>query len=280
MVLSVEQLLNLNVVDSDIQDIKSYTVLTTRPDLRSKNNNITKKINVWSLQEETNKHTWKFDDFDYNISSLGFRDRELSSHITLAAFGCSYTFGQGLPENKIWHRLLDEESYNFGQPGASIKSITDIFAIISKHIKIKNAVFLLPSYLRQLVAAEKLYDSNVNLIPVLPNYNGMFQQDYNIQTDSYYKYMPDIELLRRMKDDLYMLDFLSKIHDIKTYVSSWDRPTYNHINSMSFNNLKVLPEWTSPNIEKDKQDLARDRFHPGMSHHKYWAEQIQDIVCK
>jgi hypothetical protein len=280
MVNTIENLLNLNTINTDINSIKFYTVATTRPDLILKNNQLIDRVETFSTLEQKHKEHWKSEDFDYRLTNLGFRGIDIPKHISLAAFGCSYTFGQGLPEHKIWHRLLDEKSYNFGQPGASIKSITDMFLIISNNLKLDKAIFLLPNYVRQIVATESYSDKSISLVPLLQNYKGTFQSDYDIELDSYYKYTPNIELIRRMKDDLYLVDHISKIRGIKLYVSSWDRPTYNLIKLMNFNNTIILPEWTSPESEHDKTELARDRLHPGMSHHKYWADQIRDIVFK
>lgn len=281
MLGTIEKLVKLNLTNTKLENVKYYTVATTRPDLITKTNKLLNKVNTFSPLEESHKSEWKFQDFDYSLSSLGFRGQELPSHIDIAAFGCSYTFGQGLPEDKLWHKIISNgNSYNFGQPGASIKSISDIFLVISKHVNIDKAVFLLPNYVRQLVAA-KSYDSRtMNLVPLLHNYKGNFQSEYDIQHDMYYKFTPDLELIRRMKDDLYMIDFISKSRNIKTYISSWDRPTYKLIKLMEFTHINLLPEWTSPEDIEARSDLARDRLHPGMSHHKYWADQIEGIVCK
>ena len=285
MISSIEDLLKINAINGDLSNIMTYTLASTRPDLILKSKRLTGKISIFSPLEEQHKSTWKYEDFDYSISSLGFRGQDLIDDIELAAFGCSYTFGQGLPEHRVWHKLLSEKynlrSYNFGQPGASIKSIVDMFLILSNNLKIKKAVFLFPNYMRQLIAAKNNSGKEIKLLPLMPNYKGKFSAaNFELQHDMFFKYVPDVELIKRMKDDLYHLEFMAKYKNIKVYISSWDRPTYDLMKLMQFDHIALLPEWTAPDDLNGKSDLARDMLHPGINHHKYWADQIEGIVCK
>jgi len=259
-----------------LDDLKKLSICTTRPDLSIANDII---IRYFNPNEYHNKDSWGYDNFVYKVSNLGFRGEEIPKSIDLAALGCSYTFGQGLPEELLWHRIasnaLKFASYNFGQPAANIKSIADIFYILLNHTKIKHAVFLLPPYHRLQVASS--INGKVELIPILPNYKGLFESGFPISSDDIYKSLSDETLFNIFKDTIYTIEVIADIYDCKVYFSSWDHMTYNFLSSMNLSST-LLPEWNSsfnPVTEESlDNDLARDKLHPGPKHHKKWAKQI------
>lgn len=280
--------LQMNLHNCNLDLVSKYTPVTSRPDLILKDGKLRDKVSVWTQAEEDNIENWKHDDFNYVLSSLGFRDEEIIetsyNHLDLAVFGCSYTFGVGLPSDNLWHKLLSKskglKSYNFGIPGCSIKAACDVFSIVSRHIKIDKAVFLMPTYERQLCASTHNISKNVKLITLLPNNNiSINQMNCDIDPNMYYKYIPNAELIRRTKDDIYNIEHLAKLRNIKIFISSWDRPTYKLINVMDLRYMIVLPEWVNPPDHINKKDDARDGLHPGFKHHEYWTKLIENIVC-
>ncbi len=280
MVKSIDNLLRLNVLDSDdISEVKHYTLHTTRPDLVLKGGDLRPQVPIFLPSESSNQHLWKHEDFDYKFSELGFRDGDMPTHVNLAAFGCSYTFGIGLPEDKLWHKLLAQQqdcnTYNFGQPGASIKTISDIFCIVCNNIKIDKAVVLLPTYMRATVAAEDVH-KQVRLLGLLPQHNRLVLEKFELDHDMYYKYTPHAEFIRKMKEDIYMMEYIAKHKNIALYISSWDAPTYELLKSLKTKHMKLIEQWTDPADVKD--DFARDRMHPGMLHHVHWADKIREQV--
>ncbi len=147
----------VNLLDSEsLDDVTGYTktehvTWTDEP----------YRIDFASRGEIEHASTWKGPNFDYYFNKLGFRfSDDIPSSIDIGAFGCSFTAGLGLPDNYLWHNLLASElqltSLNFGVSGASAKSITDLFLIVSKHIQMKHAVFLLPSYNRMQIGIKHM----------------------------------------------------------------------------------------------------------------------------
>lgn len=278
---STADLLRLNLFDCEIEKVKYYTLFSTRSDLVLKSGQLRSPVPVLTTLENHHKDKWQYEDFDYKLSSLGFRGDEIPHEVDLAAFGCSYTFGIGLPENKLWHRLLSESSYNFGQPGASITAIADIFHILSNHVKMNRAIFLLPNYMRDLMALESRGQINLwSLMPSTPDINLKYP---DIIQEAHYKYTPDSEFIRKMKDSVYLIEHVAKNKNIKLFFSSWDGPTYEMLTNMNFNHATVIdkwtwPKWTLPSEVVFTKDLARDMLHPGMAHHKYWSELIKNKV--
>jgi len=289
MPLPLVNLLKLNVFDSDIEKVKHYTICTSRPDLVLKSNKLDisglkKQVSIFSISEDKNKDNWKHEDFDYQFTSLGFRDAELPEHIDIAAFGCSYTFGVGLPIYGLWHKILTKDtnllSYNFGQPGASIPAIADIFNIVSNNVHMDKAIFLLPNYMRDLITYETgiKFKRCVELKSIMPESPNVGCTYKDIIHEAHYKYTPDAEFVRKMKDSVYLIEAMAKIKNIKVYFSSWDHPTYELLQVMDLRYARLLKEWTWPSDKALYKDLARDSMHPGFLHHKYWTEQVRDQV--
>jgi|688.fasta_scaffold37820_9 hypothetical protein len=271
-------LTKLNTLMSDnINDLKKFSIVTTRKDLFIEND-----INVhyFSPLDYTHRDTWKYEDFSYDITNLGFRDNStIPSDIDIAAFGCSFTFGQGLPKNVLWHNLLGDwlqlSTYNFGQPAASVKTTLDIFSVMCNHTKIKHAIFLLPPFFRLQIASKHKYSDNIELIPIIPNYASNLENSYMLDASAIYKSLPDEELCKNFKDNVYLMEYIAKKNNIKIYYSSWDNSTYEILLQMKFKNAIVLPRWidyTNP------PDLARDMLHPGPSNHNKWAEEIKPYI--
>lgn len=278
MIHSSTKLSQVNLFDCDVETSKLYTIVTTRPDLSIRSRII---VDYFGAEEQRRSTGWKYENFDYQISNLGFRDRDLPDSVDIAIFGCSFTFGQGLPEEMLWHKKLsnnlDKTVYNFGQPGLGIKAIIDLFLIMSQNVKFDSAVLLLPTFDRQSIACS-FDQTNPQIIPVMPNYKSFLEVLFDVSYNDIFKILPEEELIRTLKDSLYLLDFYCKIKNIKVYVSSWDNKTYNLINEMNFKHLIVLPEWTSAYIENYQDDVARDNLHPGPIHHTVWADKITEVL--
>lgn len=284
--LSVDALMRLNTHECDLEFVKYYTSATNRSDLILADGRFKAQADVWTPFERENAHKWKHEKFDYKLTSLGFRENtEIPDQIDLAAFGCSFTFGVGLPLDGIWHKVLSKKhdviSYNFGTSGSSIKVAYDIFSIVSRYTKICKAIFLMPAYERQLCAVNDITDKDkISLFDLIPTSSNLINKMDDFEPREYYKYTPISDLQKRMKDDIYNIEFLAKSMDIEVFISSWDRPTYNLIKSMDLKYMTVVPEWINPPDYDPELDMARDKHHPGFKHHKYWADQLEGIVLK
>jgi hypothetical protein len=238
---------------------------------------------LFSKEEKDNIDSWEYEDFDYEFSTLGFRDKEIPKEIDLAAFGCSFTFGNGLPFYKLWFNQLNRDlvTYNFGQPGASIKAVSDIFHIVTNNVRIKKAVFLLPNYTRDLITHKSAHLpqwNNIRFVNLMPKLS-QFQIELTPLHEGHYKYTPDEEFIRKMKDEIYLIDYMARLKNIEIFFSSWDEPTYQLLTCLNLKHAKIINQWVWPKNNLDRVK-ARDKMHPGMYNHKYWADQIRDIVCK
>ena len=186
----------------------------------------------------------------------------------------------------LWHNLLAAELnmsvYNFGQPAIGIKGITDLFCAVSNHVSIKHAVFLLPPYVRLQIAAKHKTSENISVVSLIPNYVSNLEVKYNLSGKEIYGALPDEELLKNLRDNICLIDFVAKQKNINVYFSSWDYTTYHFIKSMDIDTL--LPEWSAawlPGVDYTRdlnKNFARDNYHPGPRYHLKWSNQIKDMI--
>lgn len=270
----LENLLNLNTLDSQsLEEVKHYITAARW------NKKEIQEYQFFGSGEEENLDKWKHGHFTYRLVHYGFRMDKLPIDSDIGAFGCSYTFGQGLPSYMLWHELLAKNmnmsSLNFGICGASIPTILDIFNIVTKHVKLKHAVMLLPSVHRVQIA--KIHeDMGLAFLNCNPNHDSIFNQTYDFNEKEIWKIMPDEEIYKQMKNALFQSEMLAKSRNIKMYISSWDDHTYQLLKKINFKYIKLLPVWYSrQDIINDK---ARDNRHPGPFHHSFFAEQILPTI--
>jgi len=229
---------------------------------------------------------WPGEHFTYKLNKYAFRNDVdiMPNQIDLAAFGCSFTFGVGLPNQLIWPHLLAKElnlSYlNFGVGGRSIATCVDLFLIVSKHIKIDKAVFLFPS-IERLQIAKKYpdWDSNeVFHLSVMGNYESKENKFFELDEKIIYRALPIEEMKKIAKNQIYLLEHMAKLRNVKVYISSWDLETYYFLRLLDLEYVLVLPPWMSGSKEFADKDKARDNMHPGPLHHEKWFNEIKDIV--
>lgn len=256
-----DSLIRLNILNSWILDeIKHYSLKYQKGDGFT--------IPYYGLYDDAHLDKWPYENFDYTFNRYGFRDDPFPKEVDIGAFGCSVTFGQSLPKDRIWHSLLGKNTgktvCNFGVPGKGIETIVSIFCIASKHIKMKKAVFLLPPTTRIQIAT--------------PSGEITRFDDCTIHTDSelsqnIFKALPQEEFTRIAKNQIYLAEYVAKERGIDIYFGSWHSEICTLLSKMRFNHATVLPYWTA--IPNDpKEDLARDRSHPGPLHHLFWCNKI------
>jgi len=232
-----------------------------------------------SINDMKYAELWQGEQFNYSYNRYGFRHIDsIPESVDVGAFGCSFTAGLGLPEHMLWHKLLSTNSYNFGVSGASAKSVFDLFLITSNHVKIKNAVFLLPSLDRVQIAATNPLLSRISYLSVLPTLKSELAFIHGVDSELVYKVLPEEELIKTFRNDAYLVDHIAKERGINLYMSTWDSLTYEILTQLKFKHCIVLPAWISESQEQADTDLARDRMHPGPIHHQQWVNKIKHFI--
>lgn len=227
-------------------------------------------------------HLWPYAPFNYKINDNGFRGATFPTETDIAAFGCSFTFGSGLPDYMLWHHGLSNElgktSVNFGVPAASIESIIDIFLIASTHIKMKSAVFLFPHYTRMQIAKKHPVTARIDYLNTDVRCASVINKAYGLDSEYLYRGIPLEEMYKSCKNKIHLLEHIAKERGIDTYISSWSSNTYNLLTELELESAILLPEWSSPSMEFADEDKARDSKHPGPKHHALWVDKIKSYI--
>jgi hypothetical protein len=268
-----EKFAKLNLLDSkSINDVRRYSTLYPSNDERDAYN-----TEYMGNEDIANADKWPYEHFNYSINDYGFRGGEYPKELDFAAFGCSFTFGIGLPEHMLWHNIIAKKlsftNANFGLPASSIESIIDVFLIMTKHIKIKNAAILLPPMSRLQIAKKHPEGDLINYINIIPNYNLTVGDLFKINQELIYRAIPEEEIYKICRNKLYLLDHIAQERGIKVYISSWEQSTYDLLKQLDLKSV-ILPQWISTSKEFAESDLARDRKHPGPEHHKLFVDRI------
>ncbi|NDB84479.1 MAG: hypothetical protein EB127_17515 [Alphaproteobacteria bacterium] len=175
----------------------------------------------------------------------------------------------------LWHHIVgqirNKSVYNFGICGASILTVLDIFNIVTKHIKMADAFFLLPPFTRAQIA--KMHDDNLAFLNCIPGHKSLVNEAFDFPEPNLLKYLPEEELLKQVKTALYISEMIGKQRNIRMYVSTWDNTTWHCLNQMDFKHIILMPVWHSK-ADHVMTDKARDGKHPGPQHHRFFADLI------
>lgn len=236
----------------------------------------------FGIDDNTYAHLWPHAPFNYAINANGYRGAEFPNETDIAAFGCSFTFGSGLPEHMLWNKVLSDElgktSVNFGVPSASIETITDIFLIASTHIKMKSAIFLFPHHTRMQIAMKHPVTARIDYLNTDVSCTSVINRAYGLEPEYLYRGIPEEEMYKSCKNKIYLLEHIAKERGIDVYVSSWSADTYELLKELELESATLLPEWASPSMEFADNDKARDNKHPGPKHHVLWVDKIKSYI--
>jgi hypothetical protein len=225
------------------------------------------QIKYFSKEERDNsKKDWPID-FSYFINDIGFRGKypNTNDKRVFAFFGCSVTFGQGLPEHKIYADLIsryyDKKYLNLGIPGASIHRTALTFSAASRIWDIETAVINLPTFTRL-----HYVDTANRLQSILLTHNTE-QKDIESVRLAVLKDFSDQFLVADAIDAIQWIIDIAKSKNINLVLTSWNADTIQLVKT-GFN-LDIL--------KFNMIDTARDE-HPGIQSHKEFSENVISIL--
>lgn len=189
------------------------------------------------------------DDITYQINSNGFRSKEFTSGDWLAAVGCSFTFGVGLPLEHTWSHIIADklglECANLGKPGGSPDTC---FRMCYYWLPILKPKFLI--YLEPPPARFELLDGRVKVDKDCGLYYA------NIATVSEKKYNMYVEWSRNFLN--FELNYRKNKLAIQSICDSLD--------------IQMLSYKVYDDLEVD--ELARDLRHSGIQANHKFAEKV------
>jgi hypothetical protein len=190
-------------------------------------------------------------------NSLGFRDSEIITTADICYYGCSLTYGDGVLINDRWTSLVDAQfnysSNNFGIPGIGINEILLLFAITSRFVSIKRAVFLLPPPTRQYINGFNVFPNTVSDRLPGKEYAKIWYQ------------LPTEYFIDCANNSIQLILQLAKLQNIQCIFAKWN--TYFDI---------TLPElkFNVPEINTK----GSDNMHPGTEWHCGVADSLIKIL--
>jgi len=239
--------------------------------------------------------------FDYKINSSGYRGKHFKKlnleNINILYAGCSFTYGEGLPEDLTWPYLLSEkikntypskevEYFNLSQPGAGPHQIVRLCFEYFKEYGHPDYLFLmLPDVLRGLAWVE----SKKNYETIIPDI-----RDIGVGTfyRKYFKSLVPENFWVLSLDLINMLEQYCENAGINLVWDSWhDLSMWKEIN-YKFERKELLHDLVNPKAFKSNQDFkmpeninnlpywecARDGAHPGSAWSLYQAQSYYDNI--
>jgi hypothetical protein len=226
---------------------------------------------------------FKIEDVQYDLSELGYRILNPLEEIknSIGVFGCSYTFGVGVPYEKVYSTLLQDKLkrpvYNFGIPGGNIQKIAKAFCSINNFYRLDTAVFVLPSLYRyEFIREDGDYFYQEDLIPNYPPYNSptvykMLYEEFD-DTTFFNEYIKNINLIK----------YNAKISGTKIYITTWCKTTLELVKKYNLDLFNVeqvrFVESEEAQAGINVTDFARDGYHPGIRSHALSADLIYNVI--
>ena len=176
----------------------------------------------WKEFPETKGYNVYFD-YDEETNSTGFRDSEVEEDVDICYYGCSMTYGVGLPLEARWTTIIDNhfnfKSNNFGISGLGAEEMLKVFMATSRFVKMKKAVFLFPTIHRYTIPYQtKEGTIIVQMHPSVPDY---FNQEGLLETFTHFYSLPDTYFLDKYKIAINTIMYIAELKGIDLYFSTW-----------------------------------------------------------
>lgn len=210
----------------------------------------------------------------------------LKDSVNSLIFGCSFTFGVGVPLEKTWSSIVNNSipnnSYvNLAIPGSSISKITRLFYTSTQFKKPKRVFMLLPDYNREEVVVEgteikwEQQKGNFHIYDFVPRYLPENQEVlYYVK-----KYMSTLVLENNKittYKNLQIIKLLSEVLNIDLYISSWCPWTYSMLVKV-FDKSQIAPYFNFTNNITDNF-YARDGGHPGLKDNEKFSNELLNFI--
>lgn len=235
----------------------------------------------------------------YKINSDGFRSnhfKNIDGNPSILFGGCSWTFGEGLPEDYTWTKLLTDkiekevgiklDYFNTGYMGSSIDLIIkNTMGFIRKYGKPTYIFLLFPDLARKTIFDE----NNSQYIKAFPNIHWLSENKKHAQRVYTIEHKRENNIYDNF-NFIYLLEDYVKLSGIKLLWSTWGAGDYDLYKQYDFNNLiiedRVDGKYFSAIHTKDSKDsyynninnlpywgVAKDGAHPGTA----WTHFISDL---
>ena len=249
---------------SRVQDLRNYGLCSNYYD------ELPPGIYKYLSDREQEQSDPDYKDFSYHINDIGFRGHypDPNNERTMGFFGCSMTFGVGLPDEDIFPRKIaysnNSECLNLGVGGASCRRVAMIFGAAARVWKMHTAVVTLPSWYRMLYVDERGHMKNIHM-------HGMDITDEPAQIVS--RVSNDYWLAFETQDCINTIIQTAKAYHIRLILTSWDSNVRELIKRITDYEPPAFKLWDTTKFP-EPGDYARDRAHPGVNLVDPYVESI------
>lgn len=209
----------------------------------------------------------------------------------LAVFGCSITWGTGMPYPQTWSPLIEPGTLNLATPGAGWDSVLLNLVAAESQFRWDRTCILLPNLQRRVVRLPVSMTGGWARIPVgistLDWFHTQFKRWAWRRAGTLHT-TAEIEQWRRSWEHTALRVItepaqpraLRLLHRMIRHLasrgrpywfSSWDTEAYSVLQQ------SLAPEHLLPPFQQT--DHCQDRLHPGPESHRRWAEQIRPIIA-
>jgi hypothetical protein len=244
-----------------------------------------------SLASEQANDIWRWDHlnpeyqgFTYEINSLGFRDKEFDTGAECAYFGCSITYGEGVPADRRWTSLVDQaqgwRSNNLAVRGMALDELTTLLISSIQYMpELKYVIVLAPPVIRQNIPFT-LSDGSVEFHLINPHSNTPINLDKKLIQEiqdfrrNYYS-LNDEYFYDRFDQEIWTIKKICDLKGIKLIITTWAMSNitftecYKHAMHIPDGEISVI-------IANDK--TGRDFSHPGPAAHEQLAEAYNQCI--
>ena len=165
-------------------------------------------------------HYFRYED---DTNSTGLRGPELSTDVDICYYGCSMTYGVGLPYNAVWTSMIDRhfnfKSNNFGISGIGADEMLKLFMASNRFIKMKKAAFLFTEIHRHTIPY--INHKKQITINLHPTYESTYKEKDIRNTGYHYFSLPDIFFEDKFEIAIQKIMYIAEIKNIDLYFSSW-----------------------------------------------------------
>lgn len=219
--------------------------------------------------------------FEYRNNNYGFRYIHDESTPEMLCFGCSVTYGIGVPYRYRWSEFLSRElnvtNYNFGLPGLSTSQIFLMFAGILRYIQPKFVVIALPEFSRGLLSYINKTDGNIEYFNGFSNYEYSWpKKKYKLQYEicKLYYSIPMCYHIDQFISTVQNMCVLAENKNIKLFLTSWEEQTFTILKNIDIENFKNC--FLLKYIHKDT--FGRDSIHPGIKYHYDLSQLMKEKI--
>ena len=218
--------------------------------------------------------------FEYKNNSWGFRCDHSGQAVDVWAFGCSVTYGVGVPREYRWTdwltKLTGLTCANYGITGLSTNEMARMFIQLARFQQPKHAVFLLPDYSRIMLSA--VTNGQLDHFNAFGNYQ--YSHPMRLVPDRFqacetYYSLPLTNHVELFIMDLHAIATAAEARGIDVTFASWDSRANRFIHQQDFSHYGINCAKLAY-VERDV--LGRDQSHPGLYYHKTLAETIAPVI--